>query len=121
MPIRPENKQRYPANWAEVVEEIRERSHDCCEGSPAYPDCNARNHAPHPVTGSTVVLTVGHLDHTPENCSPGNLRHWCQRCHLTYDAKHHAETAYMNRRRGKAKDWIDDVGESENGKRTAAH
>ncbi len=32
-----------------------------------------------------VVLTVAHLDHTPENCADENLRAWCQRCHNTYD------------------------------------
>ena len=42
--------------------------------------------AMHPVTGSKVVLTIAHLDHTPENCDDENLRAWCQRCHLTYDA-----------------------------------
>lgn len=39
-----------------------------------------------------IVLTVAHLDHTPENCSPDNLRALCQRCHNRYDAKHRAET-----------------------------
>jgi hypothetical protein len=27
-----------------------------------------------------------------------NLRHWCQRCHLVYDAKHHAETRAASKR-----------------------
>jgi hypothetical protein len=49
-----------------------------------------------------IVLTIGHLDHTPENCDPENLRAWCQRCHLTYEAKHHAQNAYETRRSGKA-------------------
>jgi hypothetical protein len=39
-----------------------------------------------------VVLTIAHLDHTPENCDPDNLRAWCQRCHLTYDRDHHRQT-----------------------------
>jgi len=109
MPISKENQKRYPANWKEIVERIRERSGNRCEGSPRYPDCRVANYEPHPVTGSKVVLTVGHLDHTPENCDDENLRHWCQRCHLTYDAKHHAQSAYQTRRNGKAIDWIDDV------------
>ena len=86
MPIRPENKARYPANWQAIRAEIKERSGDRCEGSPGYPECRVPNGAPHPVTGSTVVLTVAHLDHMPENVEPANLRHWCQRCHNTYDA-----------------------------------
>ncbi len=102
MPIKPENKARYPADWPEIRESIRKRSGNCCEGSPIYPDCVAANGQPHPVTGSKVVLTVGHLDHTPEHCEEGNLKHWCQRCHLTYDAKHHAISAAATRKKGKA-------------------
>lgn len=108
MPIKPENRDRYPADWPEIRARIRARSGNCCEGSPAYPDCRARNGKPHPETGSIVVLTVGHLDHTPENCDDENLRHWCQRCHLTYDAKHHAQTAYMTRRCDLTTDWIEE-------------
>jgi hypothetical protein len=33
-----------------------------------------------------IVLTVAHLDHTPEHCQDENLRCWCQRCHNLYDA-----------------------------------
>ena len=54
------------------------------------------------LTRATVVLTIGHLDHTPENCADDNLRAWCQRCHLTYDAKHHAQSSYVTRRKNKA-------------------
>lgn len=87
MPIRPENRARYPANWrTEIRPAILARAGNRCEGSPAYPDCRVVNGEVHPVTGSRVVLTVAHLDHTPENCAPGNLRAWCQRCHITYDA-----------------------------------
>jgi hypothetical protein len=110
VPIKKENQRRYPLDWKNIVAKIRDRSNDRCEGSPAYPNCTAKNREPHPVTGSIVVLTTAHLDHTPENCDMENLRHWCQRCHLTYDAKHHAESSYMTRRNGKAIDWIDDVG-----------
>lgn len=106
LPIKPENQKRYPDNWKDIVEQIRKRSGDCCEGSPVYPDCRARNHKPHPVTESIVVLTTGHLDHMPENCELGNLKHWCQRCHLTYDAKHHAQSAYMTRRCGRTKEMF---------------
>lgn len=49
-----------------------------------------------------IVLTIAHLDHTPENCDPANLRALCQRCHLRYDAKHHAETARATRHARKA-------------------
>mgnify|MGYP000896261121 FL=1 len=89
MPIRPENRSRYPADWKTViVPAVRERSGNVCEGSPAYPDCRALNGFPHPVTGSRVVLTVAHIDHDDlETRDLTRLRHWCQRCHNTYDAR----------------------------------
>ena len=49
-----------------------------------------------------IVLTVAHLDHTPENCDDENLRAWCQRCHLAYDHRHHMANANSTRRKGKA-------------------
>ena len=85
MPIRPENKARYPKNWKAISLSVREAVGNRCEGSPAYPDCRAENGQPHPETGSKVVLTVAHLDHQPENCDRSNLKAWCQRCHNTYD------------------------------------
>ena len=91
MPIRKSNRTRYPADWdSRIRPMILERAGHCCEGSPLYPDCRAVNYQPHPVTGSRVVLTIAHLDHTPENCDPANLRAWCQRCHITYDAPYKA-------------------------------
>lgn len=102
MPIRESEKARYPADWKAISLRIRTRANWVCEGSPAYPDCRAENAAPHPVTGSKVVLTVAHLDHQPENCADDNLRAMCQRCHLTYDAAHHARNAAAGRRSRKA-------------------
>ena len=92
MPISPENRARYPTNWKAISLARRQAAGWRCEGSPAYPECRAENGMEHPVTGSKVVLTVAHLDHTPENVDPENLRAWCQRCHLTYDAKHHGQS-----------------------------
>ncbi len=86
MPIKPENRARYPKDWPAISRRVREEAGNRCEGSPAYPDCRAENHQPHPATGSKVILTVAHLDHQPENCARENLRAWCQRCHNTYDA-----------------------------------
>ena len=85
MPIRPENRARYPKDWKVISLTIRTEAQWMCEGSPAYPGCRAAQGKPHPVTGGKVVLTVGHLDHTPENCDRENLKAWCQRCHNTYD------------------------------------
>lgn len=95
MPIRAERKHLYPPNWREISSRIRfERADGACEF------CKIAYHGePHPVTGSTVVLTVAHLDHDEANCADENLAAMCQRCHLTYDALHHAKNAAESRRR----------------------
>lgn len=103
MPIKPENRARYPKNWKTVVRpSILERASNCCEGSPKFPECRAENGKPHPETGSKVVLTIAHLDHIPEHCEPENLRAWCQRCHLIYDAAHHSKNSAITRKERKA-------------------
>ncbi len=103
MPIRPENRTRYPKDWPAISRRIRNfrAAGRCeCEGECATGHagrCAAFNSLRHPVTGSKVVLTVAHLDHQPENCADANLKAMCQRCHLAYDAVHHAQTAARTR------------------------
>lgn len=96
MPI---DYKRYPKDWKQISNYvIKVRAKNRCEGSPDYPDCRAENGKLHPVTGSKVVLTCAHLDHDPSDCrDTGRLRAWCQRCHLTYDAPHHAHTIWKKR------------------------
>lgn len=80
MPIRPENRARYPKDWPEISKRIRfGRAGGKCEW------CGAEHGKPHPETGSKVVLTVAHLDHSPENCEESNLAALCQKCHNSYD------------------------------------
>ncbi len=87
MPIKKENLHRYPKNWDEISKDIRfNRAKNKCEV------CGAENYKPHPKTHSKVILTVAHLDHTPENCDYDNLKAMCQKCHNSYDAEHRAET-----------------------------
>jgi 5-methylcytosine-specific restriction endonuclease McrA len=89
MPI---DYKKYPKNWkTEIRPAILERAGHKCEF------CEATNYQPHPATGSRVVLTVAHLDHDVRNNSHDNLRALCQRCHLRYDAKHHAKNAAKTR------------------------
>ena len=101
MPIKPENQHRYPPNWREIRAAILARAEDRCE------HCGVPNRAWRspgfdpwmcdPATAdewsdegkvSRVVLTIAHLDQTPENNDPANLAALCQRCHLTHDADH---------------------------------
>lgn len=100
MPI---DYREYHPKWSLIVRLVRRRAmlandgRDCCEGSPHYPDCQAENGKPHPVTGSQVVLTTAHVDGDKDNNRFTNLKRWCQRCHLRHDLGHHI----MNRRYGR--------------------
>lgn len=89
MPIKPENKKRYPANWKEIRKDILARANNRCEfcGIPNYTIKE---------NGSKVVLTIAHLDQTPENCDYNNLRALCQKCHNTLDAPFRAKNRGKN-------------------------
>lgn len=96
MPITPENKARYPKDWPAISKRIRERDGNKCKL------CGVPNGETHPETGSKVVLTVMHLDHTPEHCTDDNLISGCQKCHNAYDAPHRKANARRTRRARKA-------------------
>jgi hypothetical protein len=122
MPIKPENAHRYPKDWRQIRARILERAGDRCEGSPQFPECRVANghyrrrrdgavfeDPDHAIACSDdedlftqIVLTIAHLDHTLENCDPENLRAWCQRCHLAYDAPLHRESSFKTRHARKA-------------------
>lgn len=107
MPIRPENRGRYPDGWAEISDRIRfGRAEGRCEcvgecGRGHTTRCTRRHgdRLRAEIDSPRVVLTTAHLDHTPENCDPTNLRAMCQGCHLHYDRDHHAATARATRER----------------------
>lgn len=115
MPIRAEEKHRYPADWKQIRERILYRA-----GQRRYADgrigreaqceqCGVQNKSYgywkdgrfHRLDGQPtqewdalmldgvktlkIVLTIAHMDHTPENCAPENLRALCQKCHNNYD------------------------------------
>jgi 5-methylcytosine-specific restriction endonuclease McrA len=119
-PIRESERHRYPKNWREISAAVRRRNNGCCEW------CDAPNGAlierlldqcpdgkiwfehthtgaclgePCPTGTVRIVLTVAHLDHTPEHCDPANLVSLCQRCHNRYDAKHRAAGRKARRER----------------------
>ena len=94
MPIRPENKTRYPKDWRLRSRFVREyRARGRCEF------CGAENGKPHPITGSKVILTTAHIhDHRPEAAGLLNLAALCQRCHNRHDGSHRAETRKHSRK-----------------------
>lgn len=95
MPIKPENKNRYPSNWKEIRADILKRANNCCEF------CGVENYSVR-ANGSKVVLTIAHLDHIPENCGYDNLRALCQKCHNAYDLPHRLETRKITKAREEA-------------------
>jgi hypothetical protein len=127
MPIKPENKKLYPKDWKQIRKRILERARNRCEfclvanyvkvnrndcGIPA--DLGLLHNLKEYIAykdhkAITIVLTIAHLDHDPTNNDPENLRALCQKCHLTYDAKHHAHNAHETRRKGKAIGELFDV------------
>lgn len=120
MPIRPENKTRYPKDWPAISKKVREEAGNRCEtckapngevvirgagqwdGTYMVETGEVFDHGTGEFKGYArgseyygravkIVLTVAHLDHQPENCAPENLKALCQRCHLRLDAKSKAE------------------------------
>jgi hypothetical protein len=117
----PFHRERYPDDWKAISKRIREeRAGNKCEwcgvANKAYGarDCNDEWHDDEEISGMgysygemlfgeypkciTIVLTVAHIDHDTTNNDDGNLAALCQRCHLTHDAKHHAQNAARTRR-----------------------
>ena len=142
MPIRPENKARYPRDWLAISCRIRDRAGNKCEecGVPNYQhggrDPQGGWHKTLP-TGDDgirltwprlgemawcegwqaerlrvvrIVLTVAHLNHTPEDCRPENLKAWCQRCHNRYDM---AERRKGTKERARAASAVGDLFKAE--------
>lgn len=119
MPI---DKSKYPPNWKEISDRIRNEAGQCCE------ECGIPNG--HLVIRSsidpadwldlmswegvrwshldeyqgkpiTVRLTVAHLNHDTTDNRDENLKALCQRCHLLYDLPVHVEHARATRLRNK--------------------
>lgn len=122
MPIKPENKNKYPENWPEISKDIRfNRAKNRCEvcgivnysvikrlkdGTWRTPSeqewdmIHSRIRYSHTSMSESlkyhgfvkIILTVAHLDHNPANCDYSNLKAMCQRCHNQYDKVHRKGT-----------------------------
>ena len=107
VPIRPEMRSRYPADWklrSRFVREVRAKNR--CEGC-GVPNGAFRNNRTGEVCLNVlqaeawagldgdpvakIVLTCAHVhDHRPEAASLLNIAALCQRCHNRHDAKERA-------------------------------
>lgn len=104
MPIRIEHRHLYPPDWPELAAQLKAAAgwRCVCEGEcgsdhggrcaevHGQPATWRRQREIAPGRAPRVVLTVGHLDHHPDNCDASNLRVWCQDCHLRHDRPEHA-------------------------------
>lgn len=125
MPIKPENRSKYPADWQKIRQRILDRAENKCErcGRPngLYVMRFSGGNWIAPETGEAfsdsgeslgrirmsewpagkitkTVLTIAHLDHDPTNNADDNLEALCQWHHLTHDKEHHAANARETRR-----------------------
>lgn len=98
----PFNLKDYPANWRDEIRPqalmranykcqfcgVRQRAKGYRLSNGTFIDCDDHeqrwaNQAGHKII--TIYLSVIHLDHTPMNCHPLNLKAACQKCHNFYD------------------------------------
>ena len=83
----PMERDRYPKDWQQIAFAKKQSVGWKCEV------CGMQCRRPGEAFDTHKrTLTVAHLNHTPEDCRPENLKAMCAGCHLRYDAKHHAET-----------------------------
>jgi glyoxylase-like metal-dependent hydrolase (beta-lactamase superfamily II) len=115
MPIRPSERHRYPQDWKTIRARILERAAQCCEfcgiehgaigrrrRDGTFERFEGREIEVASLEGvrlTRIVLTIAHLDHTPENNDAANLRALCQRCHLLHDRGQHIRNARETRAR----------------------
>lgn len=104
MPVRAENRDRYPDNWDDIayrIKFIRAQGRCECPGTCGRTThtgpCPNRHGHPDYETGKNTVLTTAHLNHIPEDVRDENLAGYCAPCHLAYDRDHHARTRAATR------------------------
>lgn len=117
MPIRPDLKHFYGAEWKTTIRpRILKRDRNRCkrckvpnglivlrakEGMWRLTTCGASWHRnngskttyePMDSRKVRIVLTIAHLNHDPADMRDENLAALCQWCHLHHDQEHHANT-----------------------------
>ncbi len=127
VPIRPELRQLYPADWREISARVRfERAGEKCQGCGrphlgrlrCLPDgrwfdeeaATWRDRRGRParwpdlvemtrLRTTRVVLAAAHLDSDPANNRLANSRSLCQRCHMLHDRPYHLAQRWITYRR----------------------
>ncbi len=119
MPIKPENRHRYPPDWKERRAAVLERAKHCCELCFVPNKARIHRHRAHPggwrLAGehetrphlTRIVLTVHHLDPTHTSHDVRDLIALCQRCHLRLDSwrrRNRAAVVYLSMYRSDPKE-----------------
>lgn len=109
MPIKPENRDKYPANWKEIRADILKHAGDRCElcflenGDLIQRESCGKPYRCREVPPTLrrkpvrVVLTIAHINQDPTDNRPVNLRALCQRCHNLIDLPYRTQNAAATR------------------------
>ena len=121
MPIKPENRARYPKDWQRIRAEVLLRAGNRCE---CIGECGIAHergrcfllNGEHVRRGDyeeelgtyrlvKIVLTIAHRKDPIEDVRLENLFAACQRCHLRYDSPRHQLNASetRDRKRGQSR------------------
>lgn len=104
MPIKRENKAKYPKNWDEIAERVKQKAFGRCELCGTYTYSTPEEHLTEDELNkigddigtsccsdkrknAKYILTVHHKDRDPTNNSDDNLIALCAPCHLRKEAK----------------------------------
>lgn len=150
MPIKPENRARYPEDWEQIRQRVLERAGHACEicrvanyariargvgtdagryllETGAMHCAETGAHLGQRAPGAfehlkwiRIVLTIAHLDHVPEHVQMDNLRALCQLHHLRHDQELHVSNAAATREARRARWAISDLFEHPVSERSAS-
>lgn len=92
----PMQRNLYPDDWNAIARSVKDAAGWVCQR------CGMQCRKPgEPFDTHRRTMSVMHLDHNPANCAVDNLCAACAKCHLVYDAPHHAKNAAKTRRQKK--------------------
>jgi len=86
----PMNRKDYPPDWKELRRQVLTRANNKCEL------CGKENYSLSD-KGTTVILTVHHIDNQKSRRNLINLIALCNKCHLRLDLEQHIENARKTR------------------------
>lgn len=113
----PMERRRYPPDWDAIARQVKQQANwtcQACDRPCRRPGEDVKEFCDRVATRDDrwglkgvdgtyrlgrFVLTVAHLDQTPSNNDPANLKALCPACHLKHDAPYRQANAYAKRER----------------------